>query len=169
MPWCAFSIDSPRMGVFRCSWDLGIGVRVRLWKVSVYGRLPIRSFLKEMAGTSDWCPLTGGVRLREVSASGVPLYIFIKNRFFDRFRGLGGGWGGGGGGGGQVWPKSSMAATVGVRDPGREGGGGHSHMKRSGMLVVPPWDHNFESWCRLNADTAPLRGRMPVKGTSATK
>ena len=32
------------------------------------GGLSIQSFLKEMAGTSDWFPLTGGVRLQEVSA-----------------------------------------------------------------------------------------------------
>ena len=58
------------MGVSFFCWDLRIGVRVCLWEVSVYRRLFIQSFLKEMAGTSDWCPLTGGVRLREVSASG---------------------------------------------------------------------------------------------------
>ena len=58
------------MGVSFFCWDLRIGVRVCLWEVSVYSRLLIQSFLKEIAGTSDWCPLTGGVRLREVSASG---------------------------------------------------------------------------------------------------
>ena len=36
---------------------------VRLWEV-------VDTEFSEMAGTSDWCPLTVGVRLREVSASG---------------------------------------------------------------------------------------------------
>ena len=57
-------------GRFFFCWDLRIGVRVRLWEVSVYWRLSIQSFLKEMAGTSDRCPFMGGVRLREVSAYG---------------------------------------------------------------------------------------------------
>ena len=37
---------------------------------SAYGRLSIQSFLKEMAGTLDRCPLTRVVCLREVSTSG---------------------------------------------------------------------------------------------------
>ena len=39
----------------------GPGRSVRLWEVSVYRRFSIQSF-QEMAGTSDRCPLTGGVR-----------------------------------------------------------------------------------------------------------
>ena len=74
MPWCAFPIDCLLMGPFDCYWDLSIGVCTCLWEVSIYGRLSIQSFLKEVAGTSDWCPLTGGVRLQEVSASGGRLY-----------------------------------------------------------------------------------------------
>ena len=59
MPWCAFSMRLSAYGRFFFCWDLRIGVRVRLWEVSVYRRLSIQS---EMAGTSDRCPLTGGVR-----------------------------------------------------------------------------------------------------------
>ena len=62
--------DCPLTGVSFFCWDLRIDVRVCLWEVSVYRRLSIQSFLKEMVGTSDRCPLTGGVRLQEVSASG---------------------------------------------------------------------------------------------------
>ena len=64
MPWCAFSKWLSAYGRFFFCWDLRIGFRVRLWEVSVYRRLSIQNFLKEMAGTSGWCPLT------EVSAYG---------------------------------------------------------------------------------------------------
>ena len=74
-----FPGDCPLTGGFFFCWDLRIGVHVRLWEVSVYRRLSIQSFVKEMAGTSDRCPLTGGARLREVSASGGSTVFGLKN------------------------------------------------------------------------------------------
>ena len=68
MPWCPFSIDCPLTGGFFC-WDLRIGVRVRLEGVRLW-EVVETEFSKGMAGTSDWCPLTGSARLREVSTSG---------------------------------------------------------------------------------------------------
>ena len=47
-----------------------MGVRVHLQKVATYGRLQMSSFSGEIAGTTVWCLLMGGARLREVSVSG---------------------------------------------------------------------------------------------------
>ena len=76
MPCCAFSIYCPLMGVFFFGGgDLRLGVCVDLSEVFVYGMVCLleivdAEFSQEMAGTSDWCPLMGGVCLWEVSAVG---------------------------------------------------------------------------------------------------
>ena len=75
MPCCAFSIYCPLMGVFFLGGDLRLGVCVHLSEVFVYGMVCLleivdAEFSQEMAGTSDWCPLMGGVCLWEVSAVG---------------------------------------------------------------------------------------------------
>ena len=81
MPWCAFSIDCLLTVVFCCYWDLSIGVRVQLWKVSGYGRFSIQSFLKGWPG-----PQTG-VHLGEVSASGGSTVFNLNIRGFASYTG----------------------------------------------------------------------------------
>ena len=69
MPWSTFTIDCPITGGFFFCWDLKIVVHICLWEMSIYGRCLFMGGC-QMAGTSDRCPLRGGVRLRKVSASG---------------------------------------------------------------------------------------------------